>query len=33
MRYHITRAAEAAVMIIGIGLLLFTWVAIEGLPL
>ncbi len=33
MRYWITRAAEAAVMIIGIGVMLFTWVAMEGLPL
>ena len=33
MRYWITRAAEAAVMIIGFGLMLLTWVAMEGLPL
>lgn len=33
MRYFLTRAAEAAVMIVGIGVMLFTWVAMEGLPL
>ena len=33
MRYWITRAAEAAVMIVGIGVMLFTWVALEVLPL
>jgi len=33
MRYWITRAAEAAVMIVGIGVIIITWVALEGLPL
>mgnify|MGYP003643967649 CR=1 FL=1 len=33
MRYFLTRAAEAAVMIVGISVMLFTWVAVEGLPL